>query len=59
MLLYLDSPYVDRQSFSSIQEMCMSANNSVVIFGDLNACMGDLSKFQKNNRAFQFKYTEN
>ncbi len=57
MLLYLDSQYFDRQSFASIQEMYMSANNSVVILGDLNARMGDLSKFQKNNSAF--KYTEN
>ncbi len=35
----------------------MSVNNSVVILGDLNARMGDLRKFQKNDKAFI--YTEN
>lgn len=42
-----DSTYFRVESFANIQEMCQT-NEEVVIFGDLNARMGKLSKFNSN-----------
>ncbi len=52
----LDSPYFDRQSLAVIQENCMS-NKYVVILGDLNARLADLSRFQ--NQKLGISYSEN
>ena len=37
--------YYSHESFSNIQSKCYSTSDSVVIFGDLNSRMGDLSCF--------------
>lgn len=48
-----DSPYFSDQSFSDIHEKSLEGSD-LVVFGDLNARMGDLSKFSNSDMSLQY-----